>query len=732
MLNELLVVERGARQAGVGMGQFHPDVKQARRVPTLLVRLNPDGGVGELRPVPITVTPWTLRDGQHNSFPFVQPKQPLLAVKKLKERSDPRLAIVLDKKSAARRKTLVALIHELKLNIGELDGWPGSRLLDRLRERRADLASLEGTDAAAVPATIDRFLSACDSAVGGDPIGFLSQVTEDIVAALHQATGDDWINAAAAILVDGAGALMFDAAGAMPSVLSPQVVGRVSEALQSRQPSPANAEFDQCALTGKTGKLVASKFPQPNLPVLGQTWLFARNKDIPANDRYGRFAADTMPVSEEASVRLAAALVALTTPDLRGKTWRDIPGEAPKQSDLLLAFVEDVPDSRLAELLVNDEDEDLSEEATEMAPGDASGGNFEKRCERLISAVEGAVGADFRETLVRLIVVRKVDPANRKVVYAGSPTVGALYEAARAWLNGERNVPPWLTMPIPQKGGGRLRHTHALHVGPLDMIRFSRALFIRGGTQRQEVNGLYAADALSVFLDPVEQNEGPARRRARRVLRLVLIRRGSLVSSAAHALRRGLEHGKAFDRREVLRTISVLGVLLHKLNRIDTNEDYMSGTAFRLGQLLAAADVVHVGYCADVRGGDVPPSLLGNQVFTMAQSTPVKALSTLCRRWKPYDGWARRAAHLHNRATYMIARKSVQEQERGWAIRKALRHAREMRTLARDLAPALEALRQQDVTDTFRAQLLLGYVAGLPKVQKGEDDDDTSITPTLA
>ena len=45
----------------------------------------------------------------------------------------------------------------------------------------------------------------------------------------------------------------------------------------------------------------------------------------------------------------------------------------------------------------------------------------------------------------------------------------------------------------------------------------------------------------------------------------------------------------------------------------------MQGTAFKLGQLLAAADIVHAGYCADVRGGAVPPALLGNQVFAMAQ-----------------------------------------------------------------------------------------------------------------
>jgi hypothetical protein len=144
---------------------------------------------------------------------------------------------------------------------------------------------------------------------------------------------------------------------------------------------------------------------------------------------------------------------------------------------------------------------------------------------------------------------------------------------------------------------------------------------------------------------------------------------------------------------------------------------YMNETAFKLGQLLAAADVVHAGYCADVRGGAVPPSLLGNQIFAMAQTAPTKALAMFCRRWKPYGGWAKKAAREPNRAETLIESKQKGDQQRGWDIKKALRHAREMEPLAAELAPALEGCR---VDDTFLAELLLGYIAGLPKTQKAD------------
>ena len=145
----------------------------------------------------------------------------------------------------------------------------------------------------------------------------------------------------------------------------------------------------------------------------------------------------------------------------------------------------------------------------------------------------------------------------------------------------------------------------------------------------------------------------------------------------------------------------------------------MNETAFKLGQLLAGADMVHAGYCADVRGGAVPPSLLGNQVFTMAQTTPIKALSMLCQRWKPYDGWAKKAVREANRIDKLVSSGNKTEQDRGWDIRNALSYAWRIRPLANDLAPALGNCR---VDDIFRAELLLGYIAGLPKVEKENTD----------
>src|SRR5271157_1797421 len=93
---------------------------------------------------------------------------------------------------------------------------------------------------------------------------------------------------------------------------------------------------------------------------------------------------------------------------------------------------------------------------------------------------------------------------------------------------------------------------------------------------------------------------------ARRLLRMLLHRHGSLLRGVAAARHRGTDHLKIFDpktdlRRDALRSVAWIAAFLHTLGR--QKELYMSDAAFRLGQLLAAADVVHIGYCMDVRGG---------------------------------------------------------------------------------------------------------------------------------
>jgi hypothetical protein len=725
MLNELLIVERAVGNAGVPT-LLHPDMKTAgKEKPRLKVELGEQGEIVSIQPVTGEVSIWTLRKGQHNSFPFVQPKCPLWMASDLDDELR-ESARTKNKKSTDRREALSVLATSAQFNKKDAFDWPKKGTLDYVGKIRERLAGTGDADTSLFLATMDRFLIACKRGADDNHQHILYRLMETLVKDLERNAQDVWLEIALALLIgtfnekesrwESGGALLFEAAGSQPSITDTKIATAVSAALLKSELS----ESGTCALTGERVTLLTGNFPEPNLPI-GQVKLFAKNSDISANDRYVRFSKKktkkpVLPVGMEIACRLDRALRALTSPGRHNITWRELPGEKPKQVDLLLAFVEEALDAHVAEALA---EEDFSEEETDFASDfDAvdSVWNFEKRTERLIKAVQAIVNTDLSSTPVRFVVLRKVDLGNAKVVYTDVSSVADLIAAAIYWIEGERNVPPWLELPVKRKGEGKPHPMPPPHVAPLGLIDFSRWLYIRNGTERKEIQGFSAAETLGLFFAPMNGVSNLERRGAERVLRLVLTRRTPLVAGTAHALRRPDKSRKRYDYYQASRTITVLGVLLHKIGR--RKEVYMNEMAFKLGQLLAAADMVHVGYCADVRGGDVPPALLGNQVFAMAQSNPRKALAMLCSRWKPYAGWAQKAAHdpkLSAKVTALIESKKKSERDQAWDIKKALRCAREIGPLAEVLAPMLDGCR---VDDSFRAELLLGYIAGLPKVKK--------------
>lgn len=729
MLNELLLAERGIPKDEMAMAMRHADIHTARRVSTLRLWLDTKGHVVNSSPIPENLRLWTLRKHNDNSFPFIQMKSPLLvdaAVKRWKEwkRANPRA------KLHESREQLLQLADAGRLRQEDLGKWATNTVMLALRQRLGQLESLRRTSAAVLPAALERFLHTCESATTGNVQGFLQELADQLVEGLKAAATDAWIDCAAAILIEGNGAFYVDADGDWPcSLTDPAIIAPVTAALDKSEES-ADEIVGVCALTGETTHLLSDTFPSAHLPTIGPTILFSRYSGRPANDRYACFGTDSMPVGDGIARRLAAAATVLTTPERKGVTWRAIPGERPKQSDLLMAFVEGVSDAEVASTLAED---DFSEEAPEpTSPSANMVAEFETRAKRLIDAVRGKVGADFRNTPVRLVILRKLDRANRKIVSASAPTVEAIYQATLTWAEGERNVPRWLTLPVLPKGERKVRSMTPPHIAPLGLIAFSKQFYVRGGDERQETIGITADEALRLFLGGEDRQAIVSRRRAGRFLRLVLLRRSLLLAATAHvqhmpdSWERRKEAVKGLDRYEALRTVSVLGILLDKLGQ---KESYMKGAAFKLGQLLSVVDIVHAGYCADIRNGNVPPSLLGNQVLVMAQNTPHKALAVLSRRWKPYAGWVCRAAHDQERANELIASKKLSEKQRGWDIKKAMRCAREVQPLASELAPALVGC---NVDDTFRAELLLGYLAGLPKAPKdGTDDNNDGKSPDL-
>ncbi|WP_425395038.1 hypothetical protein [Aeoliella sp.] len=709
MLNELLIAERGLATAGVAMTPRHPGIKDAGKKLICVVLLDQDGDISGVRPAPADTTIWTFGDNQ-KAFPLVRGTRP--PVWQVTEDDSRRLDIK-GRDAVKQRLALLSLSEEAEVNpdAGELMSKSLAEWLEGLQTR------IIGSDCTPpvrrFAEAIRRFCLFADSTVSRRTVA--AKLANSMLAAVKDSADDQLVKVAAGVLVgafDKGKAvsevdLLFDANDAsVVSSLStpiwhPDSRDAVSEALQAtEQPSQSGARATvTCALTGTNDPQLKESFPNPKLPLIGPTSLYSRNRAINALQRYARAEGKAMPVSRVVIDRLAAAARALTEEYREGKTWRGIPGERPKQTDLMLAYVAAAPDAPVAEMVTSERD-------------------LEQLTKELVDAVKAKVEEDgLPQTPVRLAVLRRVDPGNRKAIASNTLSVQHLVEAAEDWRAARRLLPPHLTLPVPEKGK-KLVDQAPPNIAPLSLISFTRPIFVRGGTESTDAIGITAAEAIAIFLDKGKA----AQRRAARVLRLVLRRRAPLVVGCAHASRRGLDDLKPFNRGEALRTISVLCTLLHKLGRHEVT-DMTDSPAYKLGQMLAAADAVHAGYCADVRGGQLPPSLLGNQVFSAAQKSPVRALEMLCRRWKPYGAWARSSSGARERAERLIASKEKTKKQRGWDIRVALRHARDWKPLAAELASTLPTT---PADDTDRAELLLGYLAGLPKQDHESSDTETT------
>lgn len=217
-------------------------------------------------------------------------------------------------------------------------------------------------------------------------------------------------------------------------------------------------------------------------------------------------------------------------------------------------------------------------------------------------------------------------------------------------------------------------------LAPLSLTATSAALYANGGRRRVSLAGVGASEAFAVFLA-----EGESRRRAGRILRLLMQRHTALLAGLAQARAIGLDALRTFDpkadlRPAALRSAAWMGALLHRLGR--DKDSYMSDAAFRLGQVLSVADRIHVGYCAGMRGGATPPVLIGAAVFGVAGEDPARALAMLQQRIKPYLAWLGSGAmsRIGERAAKL---ESAGEKSRAIAMRRALLAATRSRSARR-------------------------------------------------
>lgn len=423
-----------------------------------------------------------------------------------------------------------------------------------------------------------------------------------------------------------------------------------------------------CGLTGKSDTQMDMKMPSPNLNVLGITYLMSMNQDIPCQTRYRKTSTAIFPIGKTAVQELNDSLLYITDPSRRNLTWGSVPNGVRDQGDLLVAYLESDPESKIpvASFFADVESEEGEEEAT-----------YETRTSRAYDALRlrEIAGSD---SALSIFALSNIDKGRTQVVFSARYSLSVIQNGRSRWLAGVKNVPK-VTIPFPVGKGKPADWRSDFEPSPSQVAISFKMQWLRAGQSSQSVPGVDIGRMYSLLLDPNAADQAS----------WLMDRYLGLTEPLFIGLGRFLSGGEKLSdsaRKEALVAIAVYGLLLLIQGR--NKETYMKSRDYQLGQFLQMSDLLHKLYCQNERKGSIPPQLIGNAAIPMALQSPRRALQVLGARIPIYLAWAERYQGIDARLVK-------------WC-------RNELRNLSAELSVgSLDA----SVTNNGKAELLLGYLA---------------------
>jgi len=699
MLNEFYSIYRGLEAVGESPPIKHNDIQSPGMGTTFRVMLDEHGQVSSVKLMTKEQIQdsWSLGNGNKNQFPAVKVVYPLLASGHAdylawKEK--------FSKPSEAEYRELIErLSQQYPANLSQIKIWPSYR--KQILARKDQLAGID--DCAAVNQLFDRY-SQTETGVE-----ILEQVTSLLIESALQGVdafslkhictllfGDDVTPEG--VIKDGKRVTLildcFPQADIDIHASSKKQVAGLSRALYTVE-SETNKKTrnDECALTGDVGQVVYDIFPKEKLSVIGTTTLFAKNATTsgPTVKRYDASGGAAFSVSDELSQKLAASVAFINSAKFKDKIWSKLPSTLGGSPSLLLAYCKENWDLSLTSLITGKSEVDDFDDyidATESVMASFKGKDLSLD-----------IVVDFAELIV-------LDKANRKINFSTTAKVRELIYATEQWKQACLNYPDLKLYASVSKTEKRLCSPWV--ISPLRAMYLSRPKYRRDGTAPTSLPGISFADVMKLFLGKTNQ---PL---ARRCLQRISEQYQPLLNYCTLSqLQWRLPKDKVRiksnpeNNAQALSAVTLTTLLLFKIGR--TKEIYMNDFAFQLGQLCSAMDELHIGYCKSERNGDIPNALIGNQVYGMALQDPNKAMGFMASRRRPYDSWVKR----------MMAKKSRSED-------KAITAAIFAQIWMSKQAEALNALLSGSTTksDTYKSELMLGYLAGRPFEQKNTSNNN--------
>lgn len=694
MLNELYKLSEALEKYGLLQTTTHPNINAVVREASLLIEIDKTGVArgSRLLNADETAKLWRHSRGNHHSFPAIRMQEPLLAeteCAKLAEVSWENLKLSekldrLRKLDFTKANPDCSRIKIGKWSLGELtfDAEPDYPELSALEQLIKTFPNDKN-----YPKFLKSLLSFFSKKLP-------TTTNESEVDMIKKLIVGDWNEAQQKYIVGSMTYYDVYEVEQFPNVVASTATRTALVKLLTEQDEAEYAKGTRVnsPLSGIKQPALTIKYPNPNLPLLGQTYLYSKKEDTSCLTRYGTSGIEAFQIGRQESNAMNNALSFLTKPERKGITWlaaRDCRRDKP---NLLLAYLADDPanDALLAQAIADPSAYETQEEQLEELES-----LFETLCKQVLGSTEEQLRKN-PNSKVNLIMLESLDPGRKQVVYTRYLSLKQLRENLLTWQQASENTPQLLPLLTDRK------MNRPKTIGPNEIIRLSKINYLRSG--RTQFNKQSFTSLNEVYELYMPQAEITIEEKAfiRTFLDNTLTATGQLLADVGHLQTVNYNTLTRTQRDALLRnaksTISLISILLWHLDI--RKENYVNSYSFNVGQLLQLADKLHKEYCKVVRnkGGksvSYPPRFIGGEMLPIALSNPTEGLQRLSERMPVYTNWAQT---------------SVGE-DKGLAKHFLNQIGEVSYLIANDLVP-------EEYGPQERAQLFLGYLANVPKKSK--------------
>lgn len=694
MINELYHLSQSLKQCKISADNIHPWIQPPKKGSGLRVILDHAAHVKKVEYLgkEEVASLWNIKQSNHKMFPIVNLKTPLW---KVKEQSDIQQLLEFRNKKRGVAESIEHITHIIqKADFGFIKAQD---LLNKIYKLPQEALSTLVEEEAQEFSSFRKLIEICANLNEEDSITrMVHEFSDKFLEALQFGRIDDYSLMHSVFFgkwqektncfgeesitlffdIDYADIMNLDFYEISSAEMKVYINARLFETQGDENDEPAGTTD----AFGKQG-LLATKQPQPNLPIVGPSYLMSMNKDAPCHAKYGNIGCTVFPITENMANALSDAVIYLSQEANKGKTWEKVPCGKVGENDLLLVYLEQMPDSgvEVANAFGSGvENKDFEDYATPV-------------CQTLHLKVQ-----DIEHTLIRLLLLQSVSKGQRTVRFETGFTVKELDEAVRFWCDSGRNIPPFY-LPLKIEGEkNEVKHVSPRAPFPAKIFESLQFQWLNNGANRKDIKGGRLGDIYELFL---HSNTSLAAKH----LNLLLRRTASFLirfkqAQGHRSLRPWKDKEYEIYKRIVLDSIAFIGILLKTFGR--EKEDYMKHCGYYIGRLLSLADLLHEQYCIHVRnGGDItkglPPQLLGNSLMRGAMDNPVQTLARLQERLTVYSAWAKK--------------------EQGERSKLAKWAMGEMGKVSEALADLELPTRTNDM---MKAEILLGYLAKPEKKEK--------------